>query len=137
MTAEPPPDDVTSAFEYPVPRLAAQTVKEWADELGARLGCPAAEVRERYEAVMRFPIETVRVELMDGSSVAFRYAFFIASDARKAIAVFTEHCGHRVFPHHEAKVFVEGRLSTPAGNDPSGRPLTYSEPESWAPKSLH
>lgn len=99
-----------SVLEYPVPRLAAQTVNDWSEELGAHLGCPAVEVCERSEAVMRFPLETVRLELMDGSWVEFRCAFFIASDTKKAIAVFTEHCGHHVFPSHEAKVFVDGRL---------------------------
>lgn len=99
------------AFKYPVPRLAAQIAGgEWSDELGAHPGCPAADVREGSEAVMKFPVETVRTELMDGSSVEFRHAFFIVSDAKKAIAVFTEHCGHHVFPYHEAKVFVDGRL---------------------------
>jgi len=97
-------------FKYPVPRLAAQTVSDWSEELGAHLGCPAVDVRERSEAIMRFPLETVRMELMDGSLVEFRCAFFVVSDTKKAVAVFTEHCGHHVFPYHEAKVFVDGRL---------------------------
>lgn len=97
-------------FKYPVPRLAALTVSEWSDELAAHLGCSAIHVLERSEAVMKYPPETIRIELMDGSSAEFKYSFFIASDAKKAIAVFTEHCGHHVFPYHEAKVFVDGRL---------------------------
>ncbi|WP_186411810.1 hypothetical protein [Candidatus Propionivibrio aalborgensis] len=48
---------------------------------------------------------------MDDSQVEFKYAFFIVSETRKAIAVFTEHCGHHVFPYHEARVFREGLLS--------------------------
>jgi hypothetical protein len=99
-----------SVFKYPVPRLAAQIANEWSDELGAHLGCPSGDVRERPEAVMRFPLETVRMELMDGSAVEFRCAFFIVSKTKKAVAVFTEHCGYHVFPYHEAKVFVDGRL---------------------------
>ncbi|MDM0121972.1 hypothetical protein [Variovorax arabinosiphilus] len=97
-------------FKYPVPRLAAQTASDWSEELGVHLGCSAVDVRERSEAVMKFPLETVRMELMDGSLVEFRFAFFIVSDTKKAVAVFTEHCGHHVFPYHEAKVFIDGRL---------------------------
>ena len=47
---------------------------------------------------------------MDESVVEFRNAFFIASDERRAIAVFTEHCGYHLFPHHEAKIFADGKL---------------------------
>ena len=100
-----------SNFKYPVPRMAAQIEREWSEELGAHLGCSAAEVQERPETVIRFRRETVRVDLMDGSSVQFKYAFFIASDTKKAIAVFSEHCGHHVFPHHDAKVFVDDKLA--------------------------
>lgn len=78
-------------FEYPVPRSAAQTASDWSEELGAHLGCPAVDVRERSEAVMRLPLETVRMELMDGSLVEFRCAFFIVCNTKKAVAVFTEH----------------------------------------------
>lgn len=47
---------------------------------------------------------------MDGSIVQFEWAFQIASEAKRAIAVFTEHCGHHVYPHHEAKVYRDGLL---------------------------
>lgn len=107
---KPSPEAAAPAFKYPVPRLAAQIAKEWSDELGVHLGCSAAEVRERFGALLCFPPETVRIELMDGSSAEFKYAFFIASDTKRAIAVFTEHCGYHVFPCHEARVFIEGRL---------------------------
>lgn len=59
---------------------------------------------------MNFPIESVRVELMDGSVVEFRYAFALISEEWKAVGVFTEHCGHHVLPYHEAKVFQAGTL---------------------------
>jgi hypothetical protein len=97
-------------FKYPVPRMAAQIAREWSDELGVHLGCSAAELQERPEAVIRFPVQTVRIDMMDGSSVQFKYAFFIVSDTKKAIGLFSEHCGHHVFPHHDAKVFVNGKL---------------------------
>ncbi len=47
---------------------------------------------------------------MDGSRVELNYAFALVSEARRAIGVFTEHCGHHLYPHHEARVFVGGRL---------------------------
>ena len=59
---------------------------------------------------MDYPIDGVRVELMDGSQVEFKYAFALVSEELKTIAVFTEHCGHHVYPYHEAKVYQAGHL---------------------------
>lgn len=95
--------------KFPVPRLADAVVLEWADELAAQIGRDPEELR-RTPASISFPLDTVRVELMDESVVEFRYALFVVSEAKKAIAVFTEHCGHHVLPFHEAKVFVGGEL---------------------------
>lgn len=95
--------------KYPVPRLAEAIVLEWADELAAQVERSAQDLRLNTES-LSFSNDTVRVELMDTSVVEFRNAFFVASDAKRAIAVFTEHCGHHVFPYHEAKVFVGGEL---------------------------
>lgn len=55
-------------FKYPVPQLAALTVTEWAAELAAHLGCSVADVLERPVAVIRFPLKTVRIELMQVKS---------------------------------------------------------------------
>ncbi|WP_411884888.1 hypothetical protein [Polaromonas sp. YR568] len=95
--------------KFPVPRLAEATVLEWAEELAARLGCSSAELRDNTEGVA-FPHDTVRVELVDQSIVEFKNSLFVVSNAKRAIAVFTEHCGHHVFPYHEAKVSVNGQL---------------------------
>ena len=100
---------------YPVPQLAEQLIAEWVEELASHLGCSVEAVREQPSRVLSFPQETVRVELMDGSNVQFKYAFFLVSEAKKAIAVFTEHCGHHVLPYHEAKVFRDGKLSYEQG----------------------
>jgi hypothetical protein len=43
---------------------------------------------------------------MDGSSVEFKYAFALCWPEKRAIAVFTEHCGHHVYPDAEASVEV-------------------------------
>ena len=38
--------------------------------------------------------------------------FALVSEELKAIAVFTEHCGHHVYPYHEAKAIRRGNSST-------------------------
>ena len=95
---------------YPVPALAQQIEREWASELGAYFGRPSAEVLERVRPWFQFPDGEVRVELMDGSVVQFANAIHIVSETKRAIAVFTEHCGNHVFPYHEAKVHCNGEL---------------------------
>lgn len=95
---------------FPVPRMASEMELEWAAELSAHFGCDAATFRTKPTSHMSFPHEAVRLELMDGSHAQFKNAFFIASEAKKAIAVFTEHCGHHVFPFHEARVYCNGEL---------------------------
>jgi hypothetical protein len=91
---------------YPVPRNAQTVVHEWVHELAAHFGCAESEV----ERSMSFPHATVLVELMDGSAVRFKFAFALVSEAKRAIAVFTEHCGHHVLPYHEARVFSDDAL---------------------------
>lgn len=96
-------------LKFPVPRLAEATVHEWADELALQVGCSAEDLRLNTESIP-FSNDTVRVELMDESFVEFRNAVFVVSEAKRAVAIFTEHCGHHVLPYHEAKVFVGGEL---------------------------
>ena len=90
---------------YPVPRLAEQILQEWADDVAAKVGRSAEEVREKGLGASDFPLDhDLRVELMDGSYVQFRYAFAVESQKWRAIARFTEHCGYHVYPHHEAVI---------------------------------
>lgn len=95
--------------KFPVPRLTAEAVIEWANELAELVGCSPDDLLQNTESI---PLahDTVRVELMDQSVVEFRNALFVVSEDRRAIAVFTEHCGHHVLPYHEARVFVSGEL---------------------------
>ena len=95
---------------FPVPRLAQQLQHEWAEELAAHFGVSVAQLRESPTRVLDYPSGKLLVELMDGSSLEFQWAFHIHSPSKKAIAVFSEHCGHHVFPHHEARVFRDGKL---------------------------
>ena len=90
---------------FPVPRMATAIEVEWAEMLSDRAGCTVADFLARPTFFMNYPIETLRVELMDGSTASFKYAFALVNPDWKAIGVFTEHCGHHVFPWHEARVW--------------------------------
>jgi hypothetical protein len=90
---------------YPVPRMANEVLKEWTSEVASSLGRSAEEVRSSGLGAGDFPLDhDVRVTLMDGSFVQFKHAFAVHSEKRRAIAVFTEHCGYHVFPDHEAVI---------------------------------
>ena len=95
---------------YPVNRISDELVREWAAELAKRFGQEVEHFLASPTKFMEYPIEPVRVELMDGSHVEFKYAFALVSEELKTIAVFTEHCGHHVYPYHEAKVYQAGQL---------------------------
>ncbi len=95
---------------YPLHHIAVELESAWAAELAARFEVPVDEFLAAPKDFIQFPLETVRVELMDGSRVELKYAFALVSEARRAIAVFTEHCGHHLYPLHEARVYVGGRL---------------------------
>ena len=99
-----------SYLMYPVPKNARHVIEEWAEELASYFGCAKEVVLGSSEQWLSFPNESVRIELMDGSFMEFKYAFHIVSEAKKAIAVFSEHCGHHVLPYHSAKVFSNGVL---------------------------
>ena|SRR5262245_56232968 len=94
---------------FPSRQWPFELVREWADELSVHTGHAKERLIENPQC-LDFPNGVLRIELMDQSMVEFRWAFHIVSEHRKAIAVFTEHCGHHVFPYHEAKVFRDGVL---------------------------
>lgn len=41
---------------------------------------------------------TIHLQFEDGSEATFRYAFCVHDVGRAELAVFTEHCGHHVYP---------------------------------------
>ena len=96
--------------KFPVTRQATETIKEWSESLANRAKVTVEEFLVSPEQYMNYPISSVRVELMDGSQLDFRYAFALVSEELRAIAVFSEHCGHLVLPYHEAKVYQAGEL---------------------------
>jgi hypothetical protein len=97
-------------LKFPVTRQAAETINEWAAPLAQRAGVALEEFLASPMQHMNYPISSVRVELMDGSQLDFRYAFALISEELRAIAVFSEHCGNLVLPYHEAKVYQAGEL---------------------------
>ena len=99
-----------AAVDYPVPRLAKEVVSAWSEELAAHFGVTAQDIKDQSTRLISFPLESVRIELMDGSKAEFKYAFALFNESQRAIAVFTEHCGHHIFPAHDAKVFRDDVL---------------------------
>jgi hypothetical protein len=95
---------------FPVPRLAEHLEQEWAPQLAEHFGCSVDQFRANPTRIMEYPSGTLRVELMDGSFVEFQHAFHILSAEKKTIAVFTEHCGHHLYPSHDARVIRDGRV---------------------------
>jgi hypothetical protein len=47
---------------------------------------------------------------MDGSAMTYKYAYFLVSEEKQSIAVFTEHCGNHVLPWKGATVSVDGSV---------------------------
>ena len=94
----------------PVYSLATQIETEWAAELASHFGRTVDEVRHPVRPWFDFPQGRLRIELMDGSDIQFAWAFHIVSESKRTIAVFTEHCGHHLYPFHEARIFRDGRL---------------------------
>ena len=91
--------------KYPVVQRSHAMVLDWADELAAALGRPADAIRSEGLGAGDFPAEgLLQVKLADGSLLRFRYALYVVRPGEHALGVFTEHCGHHVFPLHEAEV---------------------------------
>ena len=83
---------------------------EWAPLLAERFHVEVGEFVKQPGRYIEHNNETCMVELMDGSTAEFRWAFAIISETERAVAIFTEHCGYHVFPLHEAKIFQDGVL---------------------------
>jgi len=86
---------------FPVPALAQQIEREWASEIASFDVRPPEKVTTDCLPWLRFPAGVLRIELMDGSEVRFSYAFHVVSEVRRTIAVFTEHCGHHLYPYKD------------------------------------
>jgi hypothetical protein len=85
--------------------MAEEVLQEWAVEVSSAVGRSVADIRSKGLGASDFPTDRdLRITLMDGSFVQFHYALAVPSKNKRAIAVFTEHCGYHVFPDHEAVV---------------------------------
>ena len=82
--------------------------------LAVRFGVREADFRAQPTRFMSYPSGSCRVALMDGSVVELRWSFALVSADLRAVAVFSEHCGHHVFPLHEATVYEQGVQVYPA-----------------------
>lgn len=93
---------------FPVPALSEQIKSEWREEITALLVRSSRDGETRDLSCLLN--STVRIVLMDESVVEFHHAVPIISESKRAIAVFTEHCGSHVFPNHDAQVYVDRDL---------------------------
>ena len=100
----------TSKPRFATPAVAAFIADQWAEEFAVLLKTTPEGIRNDGVDLLSLELETVRVELMDGSAVEFRYACSVVSGEKRAIAVLTEHCGHHIFPIHEAKLYHGEKL---------------------------
>lgn len=101
---------MTAKKAYPIPALAQQIEIEWTEELASYYGRAPEEVAAKIRPWFVLPSGTVRIELMDQSCVEFHYVIFIVSESKRAIAVFTEHCGNHLYPYHDARIYRDGEL---------------------------
>jgi hypothetical protein len=90
------------------PRYAS-LVHEWAGEISRTIGRSVKEIRERGLNALDFPHQEIDIQFEDGSHARFRFAFAVDSPDKKAVAVFTEHCGYFVLPRAGLLVTVVSR----------------------------
>jgi hypothetical protein len=102
--------------QFPVLRSSEQIELEWCAQLANYLGCSLEDFKRAPAHHMDYPPGTVRIELMDGSQVQFKYALALVNEHMKAIGVFSEHCGNHIFPWHEAKLFRDDKLQFAQGD---------------------
>jgi len=101
---------------YPVPSIAAELEKEWADELAACAGVTTPEFLESPTRHLCHPAKGVQLELMDGSSVQFEYAFaLIKPEARDRSLHGTPRSPRVPFARDEGKAVRRARLGRRPG----------------------
>jgi hypothetical protein len=54
-----------------------------------------------------FGPKVVHLQLGDGSSASFRFAFVIEAPEINEIGVFTEHCGYHIFPFVDTTIRID------------------------------
>jgi hypothetical protein len=79
---------------------------DWKPRLREYLRERCGEDRDRLLASDFSARQSVIIRFADGSQVLFRHAFAIRDEAKREVAVFTEHCGYHVFPLGDAEVEI-------------------------------
>ncbi len=81
----------------------------WAQELAERFG----QSRSNIES-LRLPLSAfahrIRVVLADDSSLDLHHAFFLVSEEKQAVGIFTEHCGYFTFSHYHITIYQDEQL---------------------------
>jgi len=84
--------------DNPVDLCDLRLLRDCAPQLSRKLGRSAKKIIADDLACPDFGVDSVRVNLDDGSHCDFNYAFHLVDTTRCIIAVFTEHCGYHQFP---------------------------------------
>lgn len=82
-----------------------QLIFDWVNELSAKLEHSPEEILKRGLGAGDFKINSeVKLKFPDGSTASFLHAFFVASEQRQTVAVFTEHCGYFEFSSYDLEI---------------------------------
>ena len=80
-------------------------VEHWAELLSKKLGRPAHEIAEKGLSACDFsPAKRVEIIFSDKSFCSFKYAFSVVDEAKRLVAIFSEHCGYHEFSTYGAKI---------------------------------
>ena len=82
-----------------------EIIETVADELSLKLGRSAEEIRQNGLSAHDFTSnDGVEMVFEDGSSVKFKYSFYVECPGKGLIDLFTEHCGYHLFSSPGATV---------------------------------
>lgn len=95
----------------------------WREHVRRHVLETAGEDRDYLTARDFWTSQGVRAVFPDGSEARFRYAFFLADEALREAAVFTEHCGYHYFPLGELRIELVHESHVPASGPGAGELL--------------
>lgn len=94
----------------------------FAEPLAERLGRDVGDIRENGLAVGDFKVnESIELDLPDGSTMVFRFAFVVVDSKRRVAGVFSEHCGYYCFGMTDLRIreLRDGELVATHGDSSS------------------
>lgn len=86
----------------------------WQENVTEYLARPEAQYDQISAADF---INDLQIKFEDDSNAFFRYAFYLADDKAKEVAVFTEHCGYHVYPFAIASLKTIDKKGNVVRND--------------------